>query len=303
MTRILIIALLLLVHCTPSFSAERHSEKLIKHIINADGHPMALWEKSPDKPKAQILLLHGRTWSSLPDFDLQVDGEQLSFMDGLNDLGYSVFALDARGYGGTSRDSTGWLTPARSVKDAVIVLRWMKDHSKLAVHLYGWSYGSMVSQLVVQTHPAIVESVTLFGYPVSSQRIESMLTANYPDLPPAEANTWKNAGSGFITPNSISEKAISAYATAALKADPVRVDFKNLHEWRQLAATKIVTPLLLHQGEFDPLAPTANQAELFTRITTSHKAWIVLPGGDHAALLETPRRRMLDAIDFFIMSL
>ena len=67
---------------------------------------MALWEKSHDDPKGIILFVHGRTWSALPDFDLQVDGEELSLMDGMLDQGYGTYAVDLRGYGETARDTS-----------------------------------------------------------------------------------------------------------------------------------------------------------------------------------------------------
>jgi alpha-beta hydrolase superfamily lysophospholipase len=291
--------LLILFLCT---SMSSYGASLIRHTVEVDGHPIALWEKTPDNPKAQILLLHGRTWSALPDFDLQVEGEDLSFMDGLNELGYSVFALDARGYGETPRDETGWLTPSRSATDAIAVLNWIKQQTPMPLHLYGWSYGSMVSQLVVQQCPDIVDSVIFFGYPFDPGRHIVATSTAYPDQPPAMANTAKNAASDFITPGSISQKAIDTYVKVALAADPVRVDFRNLHEWGALTASKITTRALLLQGEFDPLAPTEAQADFYKAIATSDKWWVVLPGGDHAALLETPRRKMLQAIDSFIES-
>jgi hypothetical protein len=68
----------------------------IQHSVDADGHPIALWEKSVAQPKGHILLHHGRTWSSIPDFDLQVSGEDLSLMEGFNDMGYSVWAIISR---------------------------------------------------------------------------------------------------------------------------------------------------------------------------------------------------------------
>jgi alpha-beta hydrolase superfamily lysophospholipase len=61
--------------------------------------------------------------------------------------------------------------------------------------------------------------------------------------------------------------------------------------------------LLLLQAEFDPLATTEHQGEFFQAVATSNKWWVSLPDGDHAALLETPRQRMLDAIDGFISNL
>ena len=59
------------------------SAELVRHTVDADGHPLAVWEKSAAGATEAILLVHGRTWSALPDFDLRVDGEDLSLMDGL----------------------------------------------------------------------------------------------------------------------------------------------------------------------------------------------------------------------------
>jgi hypothetical protein len=35
-----------------------------RHTIDADGHPVAVWEKSADDAREAILLVHGRTWSA-----------------------------------------------------------------------------------------------------------------------------------------------------------------------------------------------------------------------------------------------
>lgn len=277
--------------------------ELLQHTVEVEGHPMALWEKRATKPKGTLLLLHGKTWSALPNFDLQVTGENLSFMDGLVEKGYTVYALDGRGYGGTPRDHTGWLTPDRAARDVTAILCWIKSRNGIASHLFGWSYGSMVAQLVVQRQPELVSSVTLFGYPYYRGRFASTERLEYPAEAPAKENTAQNAASDFITPGSISDEAVAAYVTAALSADPVRVDFKDLHQWQELDPTRVSTPLLLLQAEFDPLALTQHQAEFFQAVATSNKWWVSLPDGDHAALLETPRQRMLDVIDSFIANL
>lgn len=292
--------LILLICCLPLSVL---AEQLVQHQIEIDDHRLSLWQKPVASPKATILLLHGRTYSSLPDFDLQVEGENKSFMDGLNKFGYNVYALDGRGYGETPRDETGWLTPDRAVKDVLDTLRWIRRKTGDVPHLFGWSYGSMVTQLVAQREPGLVRSIILFGYPFDPDRHIVKQDYKYPSSPPAEKNTVKHAASDFITPGSISQAAINAYVNAALKADPIRVDFKNLHEWQEMDASKIITPTLLMQGQFDPIAPTHVQQAIFTRISTAKKWWIVLKGGDHAALLESPRNEMLIAIDAFIGTL
>lgn len=294
--RILIAALFLI--APPVLGAE-----LIRHSVMSDGHPLTVWEKSPKQPRAQLLLLHGRTWSSLPDFDLQVAGENLSFMDGLVAMGYRVYALDARGYGATPRDSSGWLTPDRAARDAHHVLQWISKNDSLPLHLYGWSYGSMVGHLVMQRHPSAARSMILFAYPWQEDAYPVPDADDYPDDPPRAKNTAEAAASDFVTPGSISERAIAAYVAASLEADPIRVDFRDLHQWLELDATRIQTPTLLLKGEFDPLTPMEQQVAFFAAIGTADKWFVELSGGDHAALLETPRERMLHAIDSFIRSL
>lgn len=268
------------------------------HTVDADGHPIAVWEKSVPQPKGHILLHHGRTWSSLPDFDLQVEGEDLSLMDGFNAEGYSVWAMDARGYGKTPRDETGYNTPDRAAKDIAIVLDWLYRRNGVKTHLWGWSMGSMLGQLAAQKYPERIASLTLFGYPVGPDlQIPETVKTGEPERAPTTA---KAAAEDFITPGSISQKAIDEYVRQALKADPVRMDWNREHEYNQLDASKVTVPVLLLQAEFDPLAKTEDHAKVFSRFANANKQWVVLKGGDHAALLETPRMRLIAATVNFI---
>lgn len=267
--------------------------------VMADGHPLAVWEKTAESPKAVVLLLHGRLWSSVPDFDLQVEGEELSLMDGLVNRGFAVYALDARGYGKTPRDETGWLTPDRASMDVAIVLQWLaKRHPTLEPPVvFGWSMGSMVAQLTAQRNPKLVSSVVLFGYPLDPFK---ELVFPDPPEPIKHVNTAEAAASDFITPNSISSKAIKAYVEACLASDPVRVDWRKHAQWSKLDPAKLDVPVLLIQAEFDPLAKTDTHARFFTKLATSDRQWVVIPGGDHAAFLETPRPLFLHVLGSFI---
>lgn len=268
-----------------------------QHTIMSDGHPLALWEKSVANPKGHILLHHGRTWSALPDFDLQVPGEDLSLMAGFNALGYSVWALDARGYGGTPRDASDWLTPDKAAQDLAVVLDWLHERTGQQINVWGWSYGAMVAQLTAQRYPQAIRSVTLFGYPTDPD-VEVPVAAQQTE-PERRINTAEAAASDFIVPGSISEAAIAAYVDAALAADPIRADWHQLHQWNALDGAALDVPVLLLQAEFDPLANTDAHARLFVNIANPNKQWVVLAGGDHAALLETPRARLIKAsVDF-----
>ncbi len=167
--------------------------------VVADGHPLALWARRPANPKGTILLIHGRTWSALPDFDLQVPGESRSVLANLAARGYAAYALDLRGYGATPRDRTGWITPRRAAEDVHQVLAWIttKQAATTRPVLLGWSNGSMVTQLVAQLHPEQLSALILYGYPWDPGAvIEADPTADT-GAAPRQHNTAEGAASGF----------------------------------------------------------------------------------------------------------
>lgn len=273
---------------------------LTKHTLNVDAHPLTLWEKSAPNAEHAVLLVHGRTWSALPDFDLQVAGEELSLMNGLVEHGYAVYAIDLRGYGETPRDDSGWLTPNRAADDVAAALQWIAVKAGTKPHLFGWSMGSTVSQLSVQRHPNLAVSLTLFGY---WRDVDGILAADGETLQPKyEPNTAQAAASDFIVPGSISAKAIDAYVSAALAADPVRTDVRHTDQYNALQEALIKIPTLVIAGEFDPLAPTEQQTKLYARIGSGHKQLVTVPGGDHAAFLEAPRDYFIHALVSFWQS-
>lgn len=273
--------------------------ELKKNIVLSDGHPMAVWEKKVNNAKGVILFVHGRTWSGVPDFDLQVDGEDLSLMDGMAEEGYTTYAIDLRGYGGTPRDETEWLTPNKAAQDVQNVLKWISEqNNNQKIHLFGWSMGSTVSLLAVQQENTYIASLNLFGFWMD-------LDANIPEDPTGKSlektiNTAASAASDFIVPGTISQNAIDTYVKVALKADPIRVDWKDMNEFKQIDPSKIEIPVLILQGELDPIAPTTHQTKLFTRLKTADKTWAVISGGDHAAFMETPRLQFIKTFSGFI---
>lgn len=274
--------------------------ELVRHTVEADGHPIAVWEKSPPDPTGVVVLVHGRTWSSVPDFDLQVPGEEKSLMDGLVAEGFATYGVDLRGYGGTPRDETGWLTPNRAAADVAAVLEWVAARSPGTAppYLFGWSLGSMVSQLTVQQRPELVTGVILFGYPFRPDRPIRLQEEGGEPL--RLANTAEAAASDFIVEGAISQLAIDTYVAAALAADSIKVDWRGSAEWEQLDPARVTVPTLLLQGEFDPLAPTDAQAAFFAAAGSPDRQWVIVPGGDHAAFLETPRAYFLDALVNFM---
>jgi len=289
------ILLLLLPCCSPIAATEA-----TRHTVKVDGHAFAVWEKRAENPVRTILLLHGRTWSSIPDFDLVTDKEDLSLMNALTEHGYAVYALDLRGYGGTPRDHTGWLSPNQAARDLASVLKWVTDHDGVdgKPALFGWSFGSTISQLCVQENPDLVSHLVLYGYWFDpDMTLPELPDPNKLERKPA---TVEAAASDFIVPGSISKEAVDAYVKACLAADPARVDVRRSHQFNALDPALIKVPTLVIHGEHDPYAKPQPHARLFTRLGSVDKRWVVIADGDHAAHLEKSRDRFIEALIGFL---
>ncbi len=273
----------------------------VKHDIVVDGHHLAVWEKRPAQPRSAILLLHGRTWSSLPNFDLQVAGERRSFMDALTDAGFDVFALDMRGYGQTPRDATGWLTPDRAVADVSGVLDWMRQRlatpQPLPIFLFGLSRGAMVAAMTAQRRPEALAGVILLGFGFDPDVVSPPTPSSA--RPERLANSADAAASDFITKDAYTQATVTTFVRAALKADPILVDWKNDNEFNAFRPSELQVPSLLVHGARDPQAPMSIETKLFTRFGTPDKWWVILPGADHAAHLEKSSVELVRAIVSF----
>jgi alpha-beta hydrolase superfamily lysophospholipase len=274
----------------------------VKHDVVVDGHHFAVWQKRGAQARAAILLLHGRTWSSLPNFDLQVAGEKRSFMDALADAGFDVFALDMRGYGATPRDTSAWLTPDRAVADVVGVVAWLQQrmpaNQRLPVYLFGLSRGAMIAAMAAQQRPEILAGVVLlgFGFDPDVQASPTPGSARPERLP----NTADAAASDFLTKDAYTPATVTTFVRAALKADPVLVDWRDDNQFNAFRPAQMQVPALLVHGARDPQAPVAIEQKLFTRFGTPDKWWVILPGADHAAHLEKSSVELIRAIASFV---
>jgi pimeloyl-ACP methyl ester carboxylesterase len=271
-----------------------------RFTVLADGHPMAVWARRPRAPGGTVVLVHGRTWSSLPDFDLQVPGLQRSVMQSLADRGLAAYAVDLRGYGETPRDPTGWLTPRRSAADVHAVLTWVAaQHPSLPPpSLLGWSRGGGVAMLVAQSDPRRLSSLVLFGFVFDPE-------TPYPDVPtPARPlrlrNTPSAAASDFVSPAVTPRAVVEAFVAQALESDPIAVDLSNDGDFNVLDPARVSVPTLLIFGDRDINVPPGEGERFMRRLKAQRKQMVALPGADHAAQLEDTHDAWVAAVVGFI---
>ena len=154
--------------CAESITPKIPETLLINHKVKINDHTFAVYEKKADNPTNIILFVHGRTISSLPNFNLQVESKNVSLMDAFVAKGFTVYAIDLRGFGNTPRDDSGWITPNKASSDVIKILEWIaaRHPKNKKPTFFGYSLGSLVSRLVVQQEPKRVSGLVLFGHPI-----------------------------------------------------------------------------------------------------------------------------------------
>lgn len=269
--------------------------------VLANGHPLAVWGRMSASPKATILLVHGRTWSSRPDFDLQVPGLQRSVMVSLASKGFAVYAVDLRGYGATPRDRTGFLTPKRAAADVVAVLQWITARHRTLPPpaLLGWSLGGAVAQLAAQQPDASISALVVFAFAMDPDAKFAATTE--PAQPAMTRTTRADAEMDFISPLVTPRAVIDAFVKQALASDPIRVDWIREDEFNAARVDRLSMPTLVIHGSRDPGMVDEITAKYVSRIPAAHRQWTILPGADHAAQLEDTHDAFIDTVAGFIL--
>jgi pimeloyl-ACP methyl ester carboxylesterase len=118
-----------------------------------------------------VIFVHGATYSSTPDFDLQY--KDYSWADWMVDHGYVVYLFDKRNYGFSSREKA-MDEPAASnkpvtrsyqaIRDIGAVVDYIiKKHRVKKVTLIGWSWGATTAGMYTSLNSEKVKSLVLYA--------------------------------------------------------------------------------------------------------------------------------------------
>lgn len=302
---------------------------MIRYEVTADdGHPLRIYSRTPRESSTHasnsraVLLLHGRTWSTQPVYDLHTsptDEKQQSTLQSLADLGFAVYALDFRGFGETIRDDSGYTTPQRCVEDVHAAMEWIRERHeevdqvtvKDKPALLGWSQGALVAQMYAQQYGSqSISDLVLFGsifdprviYPRKPLYDPSggLYKAGIYPPAPTDANTDVAALEDFTLPGSICDEAALSFSSIALAVDAIKAPWDELHEFNCVNPAMVHVPTMVIVGQQDPYVTWEAQRELFERMATDDKVFCVLPGCDHAAHILTKRRMFIRAVAGFL---
>jgi alpha-beta hydrolase superfamily lysophospholipase len=270
-----------------------------RFTVQVNGHPLAVWARIPLTARGAVLLVHGRTWSGRPDFDLDVPGLHRSVLEALETRGFAAYALDMRGYGETPRDATGWLTPRRAAADVLAVLTWMAARHPALPRpaLLGWSTGAAVVHLTAATSPTRLSALILVGYAPDPKGVIAPVAG--PAVPLKQRNTRAGAASDFISPKVTPPVVVRAFVDTAVRTDPTLADWRNEEQFI-CDSSRVSVPTLVMYGERDPNIDVRDAGNFFAGLATLDKQLVVFPGADHCAHLENTHDAWVSAVVTFL---
>lgn len=288
------------------------------------------------KDRRPILLLHGRTWSSVPVYHLLGGSkESRSLMEALYDThSLQPYCMDFRGFGGTPADDTHEVRPHVCMSDAETALKWISDRHNCPASnkqcempaLFGWSQGALVAQLIAQKSPHLMSKLVLYGsiydpmvrYPRAPLYAFSALGEEQEVGPGSSSssaagankhrvavpNTYDAAIEDFTMEGTIAPEPARQFAHAALLCDPSKAQWTLLHEFNNVDPARVHVPTLVVAGDQDPYAPLRVQQELFSNLGRglgNDRSWCILSNADHAVhLLDGGRDRLVKTVTNFV---
>ncbi len=284
---------------------------------------------APFSAERTVVLVHGATYSSGSLFDVRLDG--LSFLDHLALAGLDVFALDVRGYGGSTRPPemdapaersapiVRTETGARDLGSAVDFVRSRGGFDD--IRLVGMSWGGSVAGSFAAARPEVVSRLALVA-PQWLHRGTSPLDAGgplgaYRNVVVADMEKrWRGAAPEGRGGDLIPPGWFERWAEASLASDPsgavtgvmraVNGPIADVREhWNRGVPVydpgEIRAPLLLVHAEWDVDVPLdAAQAYFLALRNARYRRWVEVGEGTHMVLLERQRMQAFRAVSAFL---
>ncbi len=276
-----------------------------------------------------LVMMHGATYPSASLFDVPVEGE--SFMDALAQAGYDVWAVDARGYGGSTRppemsqapEAGKPLTPARvAVRDLRAAVDFVRRHRGVEqVGLLGMSWGSTVVGAFAAEwgeHVAKLILVTPLWLARAPLRIDAggPLGAYRVVDPKAFEASWRIAAPEPRRGTLIPKGWFEVWKQVTLATDPdaptagtIRAPAGAIQDVRDhwtagkplYDPASIRCPVLVIAAEWDIDVPIDMAQDLFGKLTHArYKRMVEIGEGTHMVLMEKNRRQAFDAVVAFL---
>jgi len=277
-------------------------------------------------PESIVLFVHGATFPASSTFDTNLPGG--SWMANVAALGNDVYALDVRGYGGSTRPPAMSQPPeknlpiartAEAVRDISAAVDYiLKTRGVDRLKLVGWSWGTTTAAGYAAEHPDKVSRLVLVA-PVWLGVQSPKYTGAYRTSTYEAARAFATAGMPTHRVDELAPRAsFDAWWKATLATDPegarqsppvVRAPNGVLQDFSELWAAgkptydpaRIRAPTLLIVGEWDVITPPLMAQTLFGQLSNAaERRFVLLSEGTHFMAVEKHRVRLMREVQNFL---
>jgi pimeloyl-ACP methyl ester carboxylesterase len=286
-------------------------------------HPASVGKLAPERV---VLFVHGATFPVAAAFDMDLPGG--SWMANIAQRGFDVYAVDVRGYGGSTRPAAMDQDPAANppfavtrdaVRDVSAAVEFiLKRRGVDRLNIIGWSWGTTTMATYAAENPSKVVKLVLFA-PVwvtergpqyqgayrtgTRESVRTQTTAGLPKdrIEEISPSAWYDKWWSVLQ----STDPVGAKRTPPVIRAPNGV-FKDLGEYWGAGkpfydAAAIRAPTLLVLGEWDVTTPPSGAQELLKQLTGSRdRRLLILSEGSHQMALEKNRMHLIHAVQGFL---
>lgn len=278
---------------------KRKKKKKRKKVVRGNA-PCLAWLPQNSEARAVILCVHGLGLHN---------GTWEPFGKAMTERGFAVYAIDVRGFGSwmeaRGRERVDFASCLEDVRRTLKVIK--RAHKSLPVFILGESMGGAIALRITAMYPDLVDGLISsvpagdrFNQTKTSIKVALRLI-NDPDKP-------FNVGEGVVkqaTKNQDLREAWLNDPLAKLELTPRELlQFDRFMKGNRRSARKIKDkPVLMVQGSKDKLVRPRGTMELFDRLATAQKKFVLITDAEHLIFEENQFSKAdIDLVEKWISS-
>src|SRR6185436_14427089 len=268
----------------------------VEHWTHKGDVRLFLWEKYVGSPegKPALLFVHGSSMASQPTFDLTVPGRpDSSVMDWFAQRGFVCWTVDMEGYGRSDKNRDIYCDISNGADDLAAATDYIARTRGIGSFMaYGISSGALRAALFAQRHPDRVSRLALDAFVWTGEGAPT-LAQRRKKLPEFLAQKRRPIDRAFVYsiferdhPDCADQRTVDAFADAILALDDSMPNGTYVDMCSRLPVNdpaKITMPTLVLRGQYDGIAAFDDLIELFKRLPSPDKQFVVMPGISHAS--------------------
>ena len=299
----------------PRAEAARDTNRTVAEEYWADKQGVKLWvyrkRVFEGKPRAQLFLVHGSSYSAKTMYDLQVPGRSdYSMMDHFARLGYDVWTMDHEGYGHSQKTdrNSDIQSGVDDLKAAMAVVEKVTG-APPQLAFFGQSSGALRAGRFANQHPQHVERLALDAF-VWTGKDSPTLAERAKKLPEYQASNRRKVSAEFY--RSIFTRDHSG------AAEPMLGDIVAKEEMQYgdtvptgtyvdmttklplVDPEKVSCPVLICRAEHDGIATDEDILAFWAKLPNADKQLVKIGGLAHTAILGVNRARFYHALEGFL---